>query len=130
MRRGRRVTKPEAYQDLNDIEGVGEVVADAVVEFFAEPRNLKALHDLLREIEVLPVEQARKDYAGCRQDRGVYGLADEIHPRRGEGRGRSRLGAKVSGSVSKKTRLCCCWRRGRLEADQGQRARRQRADRG
>ena len=51
----------EAYEELNAIEGVGEVVADAVVEFFAEPRNVKALDDLLEEIEVLPAEQAAKD---------------------------------------------------------------------
>src|SRR5260370_34167880 len=50
----------EAYQDLNDIGGVGEIVADAVVEFFAEPRNVKALGELLREIEVRPAEQPRK----------------------------------------------------------------------
>ena len=29
----------EAFSDLNDIGGVGEIVADAVVEFFAEPRK-------------------------------------------------------------------------------------------
>ena len=50
----------EAYQDLNNIGGVGEIVADAVVEFFAEPRNVKALGELLREIEVKPAEQPRK----------------------------------------------------------------------
>ena len=37
--------------------------ADAVVEFFAETRNVKALYDLLAEIEVLPVAQARSDSA-------------------------------------------------------------------
>lgn len=50
----------EAYSDLNGIEGVGEVVADAVVEFFAEPRNIKALDELLAEIEVKPAEQAAR----------------------------------------------------------------------
>ena len=56
----------EAYQDLNNIGGVGEIVADAVVEFFAEPRNVKALGELLREIEVKPAEQAAKEFAGLR----------------------------------------------------------------
>jgi DNA ligase (NAD+) len=44
----------EAYQDLNDIGGIGDIVADAVVEFFAESRNIKALDALLAEIEVHP----------------------------------------------------------------------------
>ncbi len=46
----------EAYQDLNNIGGIGEIVADAVVEFFAEPRNVKALGELLHEIEVIADE--------------------------------------------------------------------------
>ena len=41
----------EAYQDLNEIGGVGEIVADAVVEFFAEPRNVKALGELIDELD-------------------------------------------------------------------------------
>ena len=36
---GEEENTTEAYQDLNDIGGIGEIVADAVVEFFAEPRN-------------------------------------------------------------------------------------------
>ena len=53
----------EAYADLTNIGGIGDIVADAVVEFFAEPRNVKALNDLLEGIEVLPVAQARSDSA-------------------------------------------------------------------
>jgi DNA ligase (NAD+) len=92
----------EAYQDLNDIEGVGEVVADAVVEFFAEPRNLKALHDLLHEIEVLPVEQARKDTPVAGKTVVFTGSLTKFT--RDEAKAAAeRLGAKVAGSVSKKT---------------------------
>ena len=29
----------EAYQELNAVEGIGDVVADAIVEFFSEPHN-------------------------------------------------------------------------------------------
>ncbi|WP_315838064.1 NAD-dependent DNA ligase LigA [Bradyrhizobium prioriisuperbiae] len=92
----------EAYEDLNDIEGVGEVVADAVVEFFAEPRNLKAFHDLLGEIEVLPVEQARKDTPVAGKTVVFTGSLTKFT--RDEAKAAAeRLGAKVSGSVSKKT---------------------------
>jgi DNA ligase (NAD+) len=92
----------EAYQDLNDIEGVGEVVANAVVEFFAELRNLKALQDLLSEIEVLPVEQARKDTPIANKTVVFTGSLTKFT--RDEAKAAAeRLGAKVAGSVSKKT---------------------------
>jgi DNA ligase (NAD+) len=94
----------EAYEDLNAIEGVGEVVADAVVEFFAEPRNLKALDDLLEEIEVLPAEQAAKDSPVSGKTVVFTGSLE--HMTREEAKAMAeRLGAKVSGSVSKKTDL-------------------------
>lgn len=92
----------EAYKDLNDIEGVGEVVADAVVEFFAEPRNMAALDDLLDEIEVLPAEQARTDTAVAGKTVVFTGTLTKFT--RDEAKASAeRLGAKVAGSVSKKT---------------------------
>jgi DNA ligase (NAD+) len=94
----------EAYEDLNGIEGVGEVVADAVVEFFAELRNVKAFEDLLAEIEVLPAEQAAKDSPVSGQTVVFTGALEKMT--RDEAKAMAeRLGAKVSGSVSKKTDL-------------------------
>ncbi len=94
----------EAYEDLNAIEGVGEVVADAVVEFFAEPRNVRALDDLLEEIEVLPAEQAAKDLPVSGKIVVFTGALEKMT--RDEAKAMAeRLGAKVSGSVSKKTDL-------------------------
>ncbi len=94
----------EAWQELNTIDGVGEVVASAVVEFFAEKRNMKALHDLLNEIEVLPMEQARKDSAVAGKVVVFTGSLEQMT--RDEAKAMAeRLGAKVSGSVSKKTDL-------------------------
>ena len=94
----------EAYEDLNAIEGVGEVVADAVVEFFAEPRNVKALDDLLDEIEVLRAEQAAKDSPVSGKIVVFTGALEKMT--RDEAKAMAeRLGAKVSGSVSKKTDL-------------------------
>ncbi len=51
----------EAYQDLNNIGGIGEIVADAVVEFFAEPRNVKALDQLIAELEVQAGREAAQE---------------------------------------------------------------------
>ena len=94
----------EAYADLNNIGGVGDIVADAVVEFFAEKRNVKALNDLLGEIEVLPMEQARKDSAVAGKTVVFTGSLEKFT--RDEAKASAeRMGAKVSGSVSKKTDL-------------------------
>lgn len=94
----------EAYEDLNGIEGVGEVVADAVVEFFAEPRNIKALDDLLAEIEALPAEQAAKDSPVSGKTVVFTGSLEKMTREEAKAMA-ERLGAKVSGSVSKKTDL-------------------------
>jgi DNA ligase (NAD+) len=92
----------EAYQDLNDIGGVGEIVADAVVEFFAEPRNVKALGELLREIEVRPAEQPRKSSPVSGKTVVFTGSLTKFT--RDEAKATAeRLGAKAAGSVSKKT---------------------------
>ena len=92
----------EAYQDLNNIGGVGEIVADAVVEFFAEPRNVKALGELLREIEVKPTEQPRQ--SSPVSDKTVVFTGSLEKMTRDEAKAMAeRLGAKVAGSVSRKT---------------------------
>ncbi len=94
----------EAYADLNNIGGIGDIVADAVVEFFAEKRNVKALNDLLGEIEVLPVEQARSNSAVAGKTVVFTGSLERMT--RDEAKASAeRMGAKVSGSVSKKTDL-------------------------
>lgn len=92
----------EAYADLNAIDGVGEIVADAVVEFFAEKRNVKALDELLSEIEVLDVAQAKTDTPVAGKTVVFTGSLTKFT--RDEAKaGAERLGAKVAGSVSKKT---------------------------
>lgn len=94
----------EAYEDLNSVEGIGAVVADAVVEFFAEPRNIKALDDLLEEIEVLPAEQAVRDSPVSGKTVVFTGSLEKMTREEAKAMA-ERLGAKVSGSVSKKTDL-------------------------
>jgi DNA ligase (NAD+) len=93
----------EAYQDLDNIAGIGDVVAEAVVEFFAEERNIKALDALLAELtEVLPAEQARRDTAVAGKTVVFTGSLSKFT--RDEAKAAAeRLGAKVAGSVSKKT---------------------------
>lgn len=99
---GAEENETEAYQDLNNIGGIGEIVADAVVEFFAEPRNVKALGELLKEIEVKPAEQPKK--SSPVSDKTVVFTGSLTKFTRDEAKAvAERLGAKVAGSVSKKT---------------------------
>jgi DNA ligase (NAD+) len=100
--RGEEGNSSEAYQDLNNIAGIGEIVADAVVEFFAEPRNIKALDALLAEIEVRPAEQPRLSSKVSGKTVVFTGSLTKFT--RDEAKAvAERLGAKVAGSVSKKT---------------------------
>ncbi len=40
----------EAFKELDAIEGIGEVVAEAIADFFAEPHNVRVVDDLLKEV--------------------------------------------------------------------------------
>jgi DNA ligase (NAD+) len=92
----------EAYQDLNSIEGVGDVVADAIVEFFKEKRNREALDRLLDQIKVAPMEQMRRDSPVAGKTVVFTGALEKMT--RDEAKAMAeRLGAKVAGSVSKRT---------------------------
>jgi DNA ligase (NAD+) len=94
----------EAFQDLNAIEGIGPIVASAIVEFFAEKRNVRAIDDLLKEVDVQPAEQARTDTAIAGKTVVFTGSLERMT--RDEAKAMAeRLGAKTSGSVSKKTDL-------------------------
>ncbi len=92
----------EGYRELINIGGIGEVVADAVVEFFKEERNRDAVGRLLDEIEVEPMEKAKSDSAISGKTVVFTGTLEKMT--RSEAKAQAeRLGAKVAGSVSKKT---------------------------
>ena len=92
----------EAYQELNAIQGVGEVVADAVVEFFKEPRNREAFDRLLEQINVIPLEETRADSPVAGKTVVFTGALEKMTREEAKAMA-ERLGAKVAGSVSKKT---------------------------
>ena len=93
----------EAYQDLNDIDGVGEIVADAVVEFFAEPRNVKALDELLERDRGASRRAGRATTSPVAGKTVVFTGSLTKFTRDEAKAVAERLGAKVAGSVSKKT---------------------------
>ena len=74
--------------DLNHIGDTGEIVADAVVEYFAEPRNRQGARPVDRRDRSEPAEKPQ-EFGGRRQDRGVHRRAEEDDPRRSQGDGRA-----------------------------------------
>ncbi len=91
-----------AYQELVDIDGIGEVVAKAIVEFFAEPHNEEALKALLEEVQPETFELQVSDSAVGGKTVVFTGTLERMS--RSEAKvSAERLGAKVAGSVSART---------------------------
>ncbi len=95
-------TESEAFQELTNINGIGEVVAQAVVEFFKEKRNLKAFNSLLKHVEIEPMEPVKSDSPVSGKTVVFTGALEKITREEAKAMA-ERLGAKVAGSVSKKT---------------------------
>jgi DNA ligase (NAD+) len=92
----------EAYAELDNIEGIGPTVAEAIADFFAEPHNVEVVDELLREVRPEPLEAI--DHASPISGKTVVFTGTLEKMTRPEAKARAeRLGAKVAGSVSKKT---------------------------
>jgi DNA ligase (NAD+) len=104
MREAARGRDQEAFSDLRNIGGIGEVVAAAIAEFFAEPHNVEAVEALLQHVSVtaLAAVDSSSPIAGKTV---VFTGALERMTREEAKAMAERLGAKVAGSVSKKTDL-------------------------
>jgi len=103
---GRAALDPasEARAELNGIEGVGDVVAEAVAEFFAEKHNEDVLDALMAEVTPEPMEAVLTTTPVAGKTIVFTGALEKMT--RDEAKAMAeRLGAKVSGSVSKKTDL-------------------------
>jgi DNA ligase (NAD+) len=93
----------EAYEELLSIEGVGPVVAEALLDFFAEPHNQEALDALLAEVMPEEAEKPRSEGSPVAGKTVVFtGTLETMTRNEAKARAES-LGAKVAGSVSKKT---------------------------
>lgn len=92
----------ESYQVLKSLEGIGEIVADAITEFFKEEKNEVLVRDLLKNLDVqsvgqkgghLPLQGKVMIFTGTLQS-----MTRDQAKQKAED-----LGAKVTGSVSSKT---------------------------
>src|SRR5690606_1311655 len=93
----------DAYRDIDNIEGIGETVVDALIDFFSEPRNRQAVDELLEQGTVEPFARARAAKSDIAGETVVFTGSLETMTRHEAKARAERLGAKVAGSVSKKT---------------------------
>ena len=93
----------EAHAELTSIGGIGPVVAQAVIEFFKEQHNEEMLDALLQEVTPQPVENGGSSNSPVAGKTIVFTGSLEQMTRDEAKAMAERLGAKVAGSVSKKT---------------------------
>jgi DNA ligase (NAD+) len=97
-------TGPDAQEELSAVEGVGPVVAEALVDFFHEPHNREELAELLALARPAAfVNQAREtEWTG----KTIVFTGSLETMSRDEAKAQAeRLGARAAGSVSAKTDL-------------------------
>jgi DNA ligase (NAD+) len=94
-----------AVEDLDAIEGIGEVMARAIHAFFRDSHNGEAIAHLLEHIEIADVAAHRAADSAVGGKIIVFtGTLEKMSRNEAKARAES-LGAKVAGSVSKKTDL-------------------------
>ena len=93
----------DAVAELEQIQGVGEVLAQAIKDFFDEPHNRKLVAHLLKEVTVKPLPKPKTEGSPVAGKTVVFtGTLEKMTRQEAKARAES-LGAKVSGSVSAKT---------------------------
>jgi DNA ligase (NAD+) len=94
----------EGWKELTAIDGIGDIVAEAIVQFFAEPHNVDVVNALLEQVTPQALEAVSTSSPVAGKTVVFTGALERMT--RDEAKAMAeRLGAKVAGSVSKKTDL-------------------------
>ena len=100
----RTALSQDGQGELSSVQGVGPVVAEALVDFFHEPHNQEALADLLSEVAPRPFVSDAKETEWTGKTIVFTGSLETMS--RDEAKAQAeRLGARAAGSVSAKTDL-------------------------
>ena len=92
----------QSHAELVNIDGVGEKVAEAVIDFFLEKHNIDVLNRLIEQVEVTDAEQVQMNSTIAGKTVVFTGTMKKITRNEAKAKAES-MGAKVSGSVSAKT---------------------------
>ncbi len=93
-----------ALAEIDGIEGIGPVVAEAIVQFFHEEHNQQELDRLLKEVTPLPMEAVASDSPVAGKTIVFTGSLQRMTREEAKAMA-ERLGARTAGSVSAKTDL-------------------------
>jgi DNA ligase (NAD+) len=95
----------EDFLALSAIDGVGPVAAQSIATFFGEEHNRRLVEALVAELDaILPLAKAKTDTAVAGKTVVFTGALEKVTRDEAKAQAES-LGAKVAGSVSKKTDL-------------------------
>ena len=92
----------EAWADLIQIDQIGESVAGDLVSFLSDENNITPINELMHHITPIPPEAVAMDSAVSGKTVVFTGTLTQMSRAEAKARAES-LGAKVAGSVSKKT---------------------------
>ncbi|CAN2532311.1 DNA+ligase [Methylocapsa aurea] len=106
LRETSRLAAPgsEERERIESIEGIGGVVAEALYDFFAETRNEVEIDALLQHVTLEPLPQVESASPVAGKTVVFTGALERLTREEAKAQA-ERFGAKISGSVSKKTDL-------------------------
>ena len=92
----------ETKAEMDALDQIGETVIEAIAEFFGESHNRKMVDRLVEQVTIADAEKPKTDTAVAGKTVVFTGALEKMT--RDEAKAMAeRLGAKVAGSVSKKT---------------------------
>ncbi len=92
----------DARQEMDALDQIGDTVIDSLHDYFAEAHNRRRIERLAAQVRIADAEKPRADSAVAGKT-VVFTGSLELMTRDEAKASAERLGAKVSGSVSKKT---------------------------
>ncbi len=94
----------ESMMELNALDGIGDIVAESIAQFFGEPHNVQVVNDLLAQVKPEPLAPVSTTSPVAGKTVVFTGALEKMTREEAKAMA-ERLGAKVAGSVSKKTDL-------------------------
>ena len=92
----------ETKEEMDALDQIGDTVIESLGEYFSEAHNVRRIDRLVKQVQIRHAEKPRADSAVAGKTVVFTGTLEKMT--RDEAKASAeRLGAKVSGSVSKKT---------------------------
>ena len=92
----------EAREEMDALDQIGDSVIESLHDYFSEAHNLRRIERLAAQVRIRDAEKPRKDSAVAGKTVVFTGTLEQMTREEAKAAA-ERLGAKVSGSVSKKT---------------------------